>query len=196
MREYNRLPNGEVETVIPIRLKYDGHKTVLTLPEDAPPEHRAEAMNPMQKALVQGLRFRDKLEAGEASSISDLARREGMERIFLYHSLELANLAPDIIRAIVDGDVPDGFTLKRLRHGIPDDWIEQQREFGFPSPIKRRNRRFLSEISFFFAKMVSKWALLHYIILCTRGIRLRFIIQPRSFQQFKSSCFICHIADA
>ena len=131
MSEYTRLPNGEVETVIPIRLKYDGHKTVLTLPEDAPPELRAEAMNPMQKALVQGLRFRDKLEAGEASSISDLARREGMERIFLYHSLELANLAPDIIRAIVDGDVPDGLTLKRLRHGIPDDWDEQRREFGF-----------------------------------------------------------------
>lgn len=75
MREYNRLPNGEVETVIPIRLKYDGHKTVLTLPEDAPPELRAEAMNPMQKALVPGLRFRDKPEAGEASSISDLAQR-------------------------------------------------------------------------------------------------------------------------
>ena len=107
MREYNRLPNGEVETVIPIRLKYDGHKTVLILPEDAPPELRAEAMNTMQKALVQELRFRDKLEAGEASSISDLARSEGMERIFLYHSLELANLAPDIIRAILDGNVPE-----------------------------------------------------------------------------------------
>ena len=38
---------------------------------------------------------------------------------------------PDIIRAIVDGDVPDGLTLKRLRHGIPDDWDEQRREFGF-----------------------------------------------------------------
>lgn len=33
--------------------------------------------------------------------------------------------------AIVDGDVPDGFTLKRLRHGIPDDWDEQRRKFGF-----------------------------------------------------------------
>ena len=54
-----------------------------------------------------------------------------MERILLYHSLELANLAPDIIRAIVDGNVPDGFTLKRLRHGIPDDWDEQRRNFGF-----------------------------------------------------------------
>ena len=131
MSEYTRLPNGEQETVIPIRLKYDGHKTVLTFPEDAPPELRAEAMNPMQKALVQGLRFRDAIETGEVKCVSDLACREGMERIFLYPSLEMANLAPDLIRAIVDGDVPDGFTLKRLRHGIPDDWDEQRREFGF-----------------------------------------------------------------
>ena len=122
---------SELEVIIPIRLRYDEHKTVIHLPEDAPPPLDAATMNPMQKVLVQGLRFRDKLEAGEASSISDLARREGMERIFLYHSLELANLAPDIIRAILDGSVPDGFTLKRLRHGIPDDWDEQRREFGF-----------------------------------------------------------------
>ena len=131
MREYNRLPNGEVETVIPIRLKYDGHKTVLTLPEDAPPELRAEAMNPMQKALVQGMRFRDAIEAGEAKSVSDLARKARMERVFLFHSLEMVNLAPDIVKAILDGSVPDGFTLSRLRHGIPDDWDEQRREFGF-----------------------------------------------------------------
>lgn len=54
MREYNRPPNGEVETVIPIRLKYDGHKTVLTLPEDAPPEPRAEAMNPIRPGAQRG----------------------------------------------------------------------------------------------------------------------------------------------
>ena len=131
MREYNRLPNGEVETVIPIRLKYDEHKTVLTLPEDAPPELRAEAMNPMQKVLVQGMRFRNAIEAGEAKSVSDLARKARMERVFLFHSLEMVNLAPDIVKAILDGSVPDGFTLSRLRKGIPDDWDEQRREFGF-----------------------------------------------------------------
>lgn len=32
---------------------------------------------------------------------------------------------------IVDGDVPDGFTHKRFRHSIPDDWDEQQSDFGF-----------------------------------------------------------------
>ena len=82
-------------------------------------------------AFVQWPRFRDAIEAGEAKSVSDLARKARMERVFLYHSLELANLAPDIVKAILDGSVPDGFTLNRLRKGIPDDWDEQRREFGF-----------------------------------------------------------------
>ena len=131
MKEYTKLPGGELEVTIPIRLRYDGHKTVIHLPEDAPPPLDAATMNPMQKALVQGMRFRDAIEAGEAKSVSDLARKARMERVFLYHSREMVNLAPDIVKAILDGGVPDGFTLSRLRKGIPDDWDEQRREFGF-----------------------------------------------------------------
>ena len=131
MKEYTRLQGGELEVTIPIRLRYDGHKTVIHLPEDAPPHLEAATMNPMQKALVQGMRFRDAIEAGEAKSVSDLARKARMERVFLFHSLEMVNLAPDIVKAILDGSVPDGFTLSRLRKGIPDDWDEQRREFGF-----------------------------------------------------------------
>ena len=131
MKEYTRLQGGELEVTIPIRLRYDGHKTVIHLPEDAPPPLDTATMNPMQKALVQGMRFRDAIEAGEAKSVSDLARKARMERVFLFHSLEMVNLAPDIVKAILDGSVPDGFTLGRLRKGIPDDWDEQRWEFGF-----------------------------------------------------------------
>ena len=88
-------------------------------------------MNPMQKALVQGMRFRDAIEAGEAKSVSDLARKARIEHVFLFHSLEMVNLAPDIVKAILDGSVPDGFTLSLLRKGIPDDWDNQRKEFGF-----------------------------------------------------------------
>ena len=82
-------------------------------------------------AFVQWPRFRDAIEAGEAKSVSDLARKARMERVFPFHSLEMVNLAPDIVKAILDGGVPDGFTLKRPCHGIPDNWDEQRREFGF-----------------------------------------------------------------
>ena len=131
MKEYTRQQGGELEVTIPIRLRYDGHKTVINLPEDAPPPLDASTMNPMQKALVQGMRFRDAIEAGEAKSVSDLARKARIEHVFLFHSLEMVNVAPDIVKAILDGSVPDGFTLSLLRKGIPDDWDDQRREFGF-----------------------------------------------------------------
>ncbi len=106
MKEYTRLQGGDLEVTIPIRLRYDGHKTVIHLPEDAPPPLDAATMNPMQKALVQAMRFRDAIEAGEAKNVSDLARKARMERVFLFHSLEMVNLAPDIVKAILDGSVP------------------------------------------------------------------------------------------
>lgn len=32
MKEYTKLPGGELEVTIPIRLRYDGHKTVILSP--------------------------------------------------------------------------------------------------------------------------------------------------------------------
>ena len=47
--------------------------------------------------------------------------------------MELANLAPDIQKAIVDGLVPSGLTLKKLRKGVPNVWADQRKLFGFRS---------------------------------------------------------------
>ena len=48
----------------------------------------------------------DIIEAGETKSVS----------------LEMVNHAPDIIKTILDGSVSDGFTLRRFRKCILDDW--------------------------------------------------------------------------
>jgi site-specific DNA recombinase len=46
--------------------------------------------------------------------------------------LALAFLSPALQSAIADGRHPPGLTLNRLlSRGIPDDWAEQDRRFGF-----------------------------------------------------------------
>ena len=40
--------------------------------------------------------------------------------------MRLAMLAPDIIHRILSGDIPQNFTLERLRVPIPDLWEEQR----------------------------------------------------------------------
>ena len=68
--------------------------------------------------------------------LSALSAITGVNRTFLYHSMELANLAPDIQKAIVDGLVPPGLTLKKLRKGVPNVWADQRKLFGFrPDPL-------------------------------------------------------------
>lgn len=130
MRTMERLMNGNIEVTIPVRLKFDGHKTVLIQPENPPEALDPDKMSVLQKALVQGFKYRDALENGEVATVSELSRRENQERAFLFRSLSMVNLAPDIVEAILDGSEPKQLTLKNLRRGIPDDWNEQQRQFG------------------------------------------------------------------
>ena len=129
-RQIEKLVNGNIAVTIPIRLKYDGHKTVIRQPERQTAELDTDTMSPLQKALVQGFQYRDALENGDVANVSELARREGQERAFLFRALSLVNLAPDIIEAILDGKEPSTVTLSRLRKGFPDDWDEQRKFFG------------------------------------------------------------------
>lgn len=130
MRKTEKLVNGNIEVSIPVRLKYDGHKTVIVQPDKLPDTLEPGQMTSLQKALVQGFQYRDALESGQVHSVSELARKEGQERAFLFRALSLVNLAPDIIGAIVSGMEPPALTLARLRKGIPEDWSEQRKAFG------------------------------------------------------------------
>ena len=130
MRQTEKLVNGNIEVTIPVRLKYDGRKTVIVQPDKLPDTLEPGQMTSLQKALVQGFQYRDALESGQVRSVSELARKEGQERAFLFRALSLVNLAPDIIGAIVSGMEPPALTLARLRKGIPEDWNEQRKAFG------------------------------------------------------------------
>ena len=38
---------------------------------------------------------------------------------------------PDIALAVLNGEEPEGFTLRKLRQGIPVLWEDQRKQFGF-----------------------------------------------------------------
>ena len=115
-----------------ISLSVSSHSAAGTAcqPDRLPDTLEPGQMTSLQKALVQGFQYRDALESGKVRSVSELARKEGQERAFLFRALSLVNLAPDIIGAIVSGMEPPALTLARLRKGIPEDWNEQRKAFG------------------------------------------------------------------
>ena len=82
------------------------------------------------RSFIQGFQFQKHLESGKIESVSALARKEHMDRAFLFRALSLVNLAPDIINLILDGREPKTITLNKLRKGFPEDWDEQRAFFG------------------------------------------------------------------
>ena len=125
-----RLVNGNIKVTIPIRLKYDGCKTVIHQPEVEQAELDPETMSPLQKAVIQGFQYRDMLESSKVATVSELAQKVKQERAFLFRALSLVNLAPDIIEAVLNGKEPSSLTLSKLRKGFPEDWTEQRKLFG------------------------------------------------------------------
>ena len=67
----------------PIRLKYDGSKTVIHQQEVEESELDSETISPWQKAVIQGFQYRDMLESGKLATVSELAQKVKQERAFL-----------------------------------------------------------------------------------------------------------------
>jgi len=63
--------------------------------------------------------------------MAELARNEDVTQRYIAHIIKLAYLAPDIMDAIIKGDIPAQLSLGQLKKDIPLDWDEQRRLFGF-----------------------------------------------------------------
>jgi hypothetical protein len=112
---------------LPLRLvKRGGRKQVLLPPDAAARRHPDEAL---LKALARAFRWKRLLEAGQFTTIAELATHEKIAPSYLTRILNLTLLAPDIVEAILDGRQRPELTLARLMQGVPMAW-ERQHEAG------------------------------------------------------------------
>ncbi len=81
--------------------------------------------SPLALALARAFRWQEMIETGQAKSNSDLARRLKLDQSYIARTIRLASLAPDIVETILDGQEPDGLSLKTMRGEIPLEWEEQ-----------------------------------------------------------------------
>ena len=65
-------------------------------------------------------------------TLTDMAKRENIDRGYMGQIIRLTTLAPDIIMAIINGTQPKLLSLRKLlRERFPYSWEEQKRELGF-----------------------------------------------------------------
>ena len=84
------------------------------------------------KSFAKALAWMRLVDEGKAASASQLAEIVGVDRSYVLHTLRLATLSPRIVRAALKGELPDGFSLQKVRKIETDDWEEQERLLGFP----------------------------------------------------------------
>ena len=112
---------------VPIRIKRRGLRTAVTLSDGGSLDNQPwdSTPTPLQLALARGQRWLAMLESGEAKSMKEIARREGVDDSYVSRMVNLTTLAPDIVAAILDETLPPEVTLFELSAGTPLLWEEQ-----------------------------------------------------------------------
>ena len=130
------VSNGQRVTVVPLTIKRRQNRKVLTPPPSSAPDSTVGGFDEsMIRTLGKGFHWQRQLDEGRYPHVSDLARKQKLERGWVSEILRMTLLAPDIITAIVEGRQPRHVNLHALRGRIdiiPREWNEQRRLLGFP----------------------------------------------------------------
>ena len=89
---------------------------------------------PLIRTLGKAFYWQRTIDMGEVANASELAKRFKLEVGWVCEVLRMTRLAPDIIRAILDGRQPRHLNLHAMRGRqgeVPLDWGEQRGLFGF-----------------------------------------------------------------
>jgi DNA invertase Pin-like site-specific DNA recombinase len=90
---------------------------------------RPEARTRLLLGIARGRVWLDELVSGLVTSTHAIAAREGMSERSVRMTLSLAFLAPDLVKAAVEGRLTRGTGLTNLTD-LPSDWAEQRKILG------------------------------------------------------------------
>lgn len=124
--------NGLNVTRIPIAFVRSGKETILAIRSEAA-GYQPRRDPALIKLIVKAHLARRALESCTDTSVANLAAMQGYSRDYFGVLLRIAYLAPDIVKAILDGRQPVQLNRQRLARAtsLPIDWQAQREMFGF-----------------------------------------------------------------
>ena len=128
---------GRSVTFVPLTIKRR-HRSKLIVPPAGTTSLRAASSFdlPLIRTLGKAFYWQKLIDTGEVANATELARRFRLEPGWVSEVLRMTRLAPDIIRAVLDGRQPRHLNLHALRGRqaeVPLDWDEQRKLFEFTS---------------------------------------------------------------
>ena len=108
----------------------------LLLPRGVQPEHaranRSETRATLVASIARGRRWLSELIADPTSDAGSIANREGCSLRKINMTISLAFLAPDLVKAAIEGRLPRGMGVARLCD-MPAEWSRQYQTLGLSS---------------------------------------------------------------
>src|SRR2546422_2746272 len=105
----------------------------ILLPAGIPPQHarpiRSESRALLVASIARGRRWLDELLADANANAESIAKRERCSVRQVNMTISLAFLAPDLVRAAIEGRLPRGIGVTRLRDA-PVEWSRQHAQLG------------------------------------------------------------------
>jgi site-specific DNA recombinase len=107
----------------------------ILLPAGLPPQHarpiRSETRALLVASIVRGRRWLDELLTDANANAESIAKRERCSVRQVNVTISLAFLDPDLVRAAIEGRLPRGIGVTRLRDA-PVEWSRQHAMLGLP----------------------------------------------------------------
>jgi site-specific DNA recombinase len=83
-------------------------------------------------SIARGRRWLDELTNDATATTERIAEREGCSARKVNMTISLAFLAPDLIKAAIDGRLPHGIGVARLAD-LPAEWSKQHQVLDLPA---------------------------------------------------------------
>jgi len=100
----------------------------ILIPEGIPPQEvrriRAENRTTLVASISRGRRWLEELVTDTGANAASIAAREGCTARKVNMTISLAFLAPDLVKAAIEGTLPHGMGVVRLAD-LPAEWSEQ-----------------------------------------------------------------------
>ena len=109
----------------------------ILVPGSVPP-HDARVIRSENRALLissiaRGRRWLNEFVADPTANAASIATRDGCSVRKVNMTISLAFLAPDLVKAAIDGRLPHGMGVVRLAD-LPAEWSRQHQMLGLPAP--------------------------------------------------------------
>lgn len=120
-----------VTVFVPFAIRKRGGRKIVITPDGATavPAPKANIDSALLKALARGFRWRKLLEAGDFSTIEELADAESINQSYVSRVLRMTLLAPDLVDAILAGRQTVELTMDRAMRPFPLGWDDQPKHF-------------------------------------------------------------------